>query len=1718
MTAPRGTFVNVQWRARCKDCEREAAENGSCYTYPDAWRDRLVDRGQTPSDRCPRHRLSHGRDIRSMPVPYLDVRTVGAVADPQEPGGALGHLGPLPVDHLREASGVDLGGFDFGLTDGDVLELLGELADGKGKRVAVVAAGTGSGKSTFLPFRLLNPPPGAPLRLADHGPIVVTEPRLFATTDVADMVARRLGSAEVVGAGADIGFRVRGKPAYDAGCRLLFVTDGSLINWLRDGALARFGAVIIDEAHERSRNIDLILAVLRTELPRHPHLRVIIASATIDPDFFVEFFGGPEAVAVLEVEPRKAYGYGEPLWPEARFDELAVAWSDPAERKQARLAADMRILKQAIDRSRWRDEMPRMVADQLARIAFEGPPGDALGFLATERQIREATERLRRAVGDTAEVYGLLRNAPEETQRAAREKRPDGARRRLVISTNIAETSLTIEGLKYVVDSGLICQTEWDAGSGTRKVPTKAHSQQGVRQRWGRVGRNAPGLVFPLYTRAQFETEMPISTPPEATRDDLEGLVLQAAAMGYADPRALRWPAQARVQAPGGHDGRARQEAALRAEVFERELDRASRTLRARGALTEAGDPTATGLELLAFTGSTLEAAAVAAADHLSCQVEALTALAVLGYHPVSGPRGLLRSGRGWSAPTRLAVARRHDSLRNGCRDDLDLVLRVFSRWERAADPRMWAIEHAVSLDILTKAAQRRDEWLAFLSPGRADVRQPVRPILADRVRAALAHALADRRHERDDWRWRPLGSQDDATAQLARGTVAPKGDAIVALSQTLDDEGTLVLGGVVLAPRWACTARDPLELALGCAQHARKRDEAASQAAIELEAQWPIGSVHRCEVVSKQGDRAQLRSLALLLPGVGDPLVFEEPEVELAAFDTDAVGPRDLAPLHPDVAVVDVDQEARFRDLTILDESSFTPDPPPPVPRAGARIVERASDTVRDVLVVGWEGVDAERVVLVVALEPDATIEAPARGSSLEFTLAERFDRLGPVPFVRLRAGAWESAVAGEDLSPGDIRTLLDVLDRSAPFRAEVTAIAGRMLRVSSFDAALRDLEAAPVSRRAPVNGQNWLTGHVTGIVDEGRFEVTVEPPERRAAVIPLRFMARQYGDDGGPPFEPGAAVDLRLAIRHVLDRERVPVPTSRALPELPHDLAALCEDTDGLELDLAVAPPRLVAHDPLPRDVKARLLALGDDGAWAAAVEDLWGRSQARRVNAIRRGRGVAPSAGDRERLEQAQRDAAIVPGVVDDAEKYGVFVRVLNHTGLARRERIGPRGAADPREHFHAGDAVGVTVVDIGPDPRGGSRVELSIPAADVVADDGLRSVADVERLLPAGTVRRATVRRIAGDAIHLDDVAFGLSGHMASSALGGQTVSEGQAFDVVIEGAFSSHGGRVVRLQVRPAREDERAETAGAPPAPTQPARDNHGLMGTALQILVRRLAPVVEQRLRARLGADWLAVALGRVRSATPGSGLNDPQVLLGLLREWWRDAGLAHLAGRDGLDLVRDLAAARNAWAHWRPISDELLEASFAKTGELLKRFGIDADEELEDALPVAPDTAPPPTPRVPATLWLDPRLAAALDELGLRAVTPAGAVAPHPADPDELLVALLSDEPERHRADAQQLAHALRAQLGAPLELQVVREHGRIPADRRRLPPPRRAAGPVAAARHDDRQARRRHTAHPRPSTAAGSHQLRRDAAGSGTLAGLRTGHHPLRHPRGER
>ncbi|MFW6116762.1 MAG: helicase-related protein, partial [bacterium] len=578
-----------------------------------------------------------------MGLAYFDLKPRPGADTSNVRPGALGAISHPTREHRTIEHESHFDPEKYGITDDDVRELFSWLSTPE-HQVAVVVGPTGSGKSTVLPFRLINPPDGVPADLfTRHGQIVITQPRIQAARNIPAYVAKELYGSNL-GAGYDIGFRHSNAPYSDWRNRLVYVTDGTLINWIVSGQIANLSVIMIDEAHERSLNIDLILGLLKKLLPRYPHMNLIVCSATIDSDLFVDYFG-PDSARLVELQGRR------------KFDVETF------------FQAEDRCLPYE-DMSRLRNLLPDETASTVVRLLEkmaigEKEPGDILAFLRGVRPIEAAVTRIREAVqrhdrlADSVDIYPLYTKLPQEEQNKALLKKPDPTRRRVVVTTNVAETSLTVEDIAYVVDSGLINQAQWDPETQTKEVVPVMHSKAGCKQRWGRAGRIRDGEAHCLYTEEQFNALFPDYTIPQIQRSPLEQIVLTAKAAGVDDISRFDW-----IQRPP-----------------EEELERAPRVLQEKGALDQDGHLTEYGLELQWFAEEPLLANLMIVADRFACAVEMATVLPML---KAGGVRHLLHWDGKWDATTKRAVGRIHDGLKRGCRDDIEFCLKLYSAWSDA--------------------------------------------------------------------------------------------------------------------------------------------------------------------------------------------------------------------------------------------------------------------------------------------------------------------------------------------------------------------------------------------------------------------------------------------------------------------------------------------------------------------------------------------------------------------------------------------------------------------------------------------------------------------------------------------------------------------------------------------------------------------------------------------------------------------------------------------------------------------------------------------------------------------------------------------------------------------------------------------------------------------------------------------------------------------------
>src|SRR3954469_9021388 len=378
-------------------------------------------------------------------------------------------------------------------------------------QVVIVAGETGSGKTTQLPKICLE------LGRGVHGTIGHTQPRRIAARSVAERIAQEVGTP----LGETIGYQVRFTDRSSKDTLVKVMTDGILLAELQhDRSLSAYDTIIIDEAHERSLNVDFLLGYLKQLLPRRPDLKLVITSATIDPERFAEHFADANGKPAPIVE---VSGRTYPV--EVRYRPL-VEESDDLDEEGELVVRDQ----------------TEAIVDAVRELVAEGP-GDILVFLPGEREIRDTADVLSKLGGpgshdrpggfDVVPLYARLSSAEQH------KVFEQHSRRRVVLATNVAETSLTVPGIRYVVDTGLARISRYSVRTKVQRLPIEPVSQASANQRAGRCGRVEAGICIRLYSDEDYASR-PEFTEPEILRTNLASVILQMTALGLGD--VIRFP------------------------------------------------------------------------------------------------------------------------------------------------------------------------------------------------------------------------------------------------------------------------------------------------------------------------------------------------------------------------------------------------------------------------------------------------------------------------------------------------------------------------------------------------------------------------------------------------------------------------------------------------------------------------------------------------------------------------------------------------------------------------------------------------------------------------------------------------------------------------------------------------------------------------------------------------------------------------------------------------------------------------------------------------------------------------------------------------------------------------------------------------------------------------------------------------------------------------
>lgn len=392
-------------------------------------------------------------------------------------------------------------------------------------QVVIIAGETGSGKTTQIPKMCLE------LGLGEKGLIGHTQPRRLAARSVAERIAEELGQK----IGETVGYQVRFTSEVGEHSAIKLMTDGILLAEIQnDKLLRRYSTLIIDEAHERSLNIDFILGYLKRILPQRPDLKVIITSATIDPERFARHFSPsyvPGKGIVDENLSDEEREIAEAILPDDAPPIIEVSGRTyPVEIRYRPLKGeeDAYLDDEEVDEDR---DPTDAILDAIKELSKEAP-GDILIFFSGEREIRDAKDAIEAMVLKSPRLnYEVLPLYARLSLAEQHRVFSPGSRPRIVLATNVAETSLTVPGIKYVIDTGTARISRYSARTKVQRLPIERISQASANQRSGRCGRVSDGIAIRLYSEEDF-TSRPEFTDPEILRTNLAAVILQMIAIG----------------------------------------------------------------------------------------------------------------------------------------------------------------------------------------------------------------------------------------------------------------------------------------------------------------------------------------------------------------------------------------------------------------------------------------------------------------------------------------------------------------------------------------------------------------------------------------------------------------------------------------------------------------------------------------------------------------------------------------------------------------------------------------------------------------------------------------------------------------------------------------------------------------------------------------------------------------------------------------------------------------------------------------------------------------------------------------------------------------------------------------------------------------------------------------------------------------------------------
>lgn len=512
----------------------------------------------------------------------------------------------------------------------DLLKAIGEY------QVLIIVGETGSGKTTQIPQYLHEAG-----YTKDGLKVGCTQPRRVAAMSVAARVAEEMG----VKVGNEVGYSIRFEDATSDKTILKYMTDGMLLReFLTEPDLGAYSALMIDEAHERTLHTDILFGLVKDIARFRPELKLLISSATMDAQKFAKYF---DDAPIFNI-PGRRYPVDIHYTPQPEANYLAAA------------------------------------VTTIFQIHITQPRGDILVFLTGQEEIEAAELNLQetaRKLGSKVPemiICPIYANLPSELQSKIFEPTPPKARK-VVLATNIAETSLTIDGIVYVIDPGFVKENVYNARTGMESLVITPCSRASANQRSGRAGRVAPGKCFRLYTKFAFHNELDDSTMPEIQRTNLNSVVLLLKSLGINDLMEFDF-----MDAPPAET-----------------LIRALENLYALGALNDKGALTKLGRQMAEFPTDPMLARSILAADKQGCVEEVLSIIAMLGESASLFYRPKDKKMLADSARARFTIKEGGDHFS---------LLNIWNQWVDSDFSYVWARENYLQQRSLTRARDVRDQ------------------------------------------------------------------------------------------------------------------------------------------------------------------------------------------------------------------------------------------------------------------------------------------------------------------------------------------------------------------------------------------------------------------------------------------------------------------------------------------------------------------------------------------------------------------------------------------------------------------------------------------------------------------------------------------------------------------------------------------------------------------------------------------------------------------------------------------------------------------------------------------------------------------------------------------------------------------------------------------------------------------------------------------------